>query len=184
LSTAFEKDYNDFMIPQSFRTKRKHTVLATTRDGTMWDSTHWHYDPATGLATNKVYADGSAVSNTAFRATYAYTSDGWDAGYSVNLTNGVVLDRVVSRDPYRRSLVKAITNSVNGVPYNPLAYTYDLRVVRLGFARASGNEIGLPPPLPRATLPIMDTSCISLGPQFRRRAVFLRAVAACAAAAP
>ncbi|MGI6494949.1 MAG: hypothetical protein ACOX5G_02460 [Kiritimatiellia bacterium] len=136
---------------------------------------HYGYDAENRYAT---------VSNTAFRATYAYTSDGWDAGYSVNLTNGVVLDRVVSRDPYRRSLVKAITNSVNGVPYNPLAYTYDLRVVRLGFARASGNEIGLPPPLPRATLPIMDTSCISLGPQFRRRAVFLRAVAACAAAAP
>ncbi|MGI6496909.1 MAG: RHS repeat-associated core domain-containing protein [Kiritimatiellia bacterium] len=49
-----------------------------------------------------------------------------DAGYSVNLTNGVVLDRVVARDPYRRSLVKAITNSASGVPYNPLAYTYDL----------------------------------------------------------
>ncbi|MGI6494683.1 MAG: RHS repeat-associated core domain-containing protein [Kiritimatiellia bacterium] len=68
----------------------------------------------------------SAVSNTAFRATYAYTSDGWDAGYSVNLTNGVVLARNLTRDPYRRSLVKAITNSVSGVPYNPLAYTYDL----------------------------------------------------------
>ncbi|MGI6496364.1 MAG: hypothetical protein ACOX5G_09825, partial [Kiritimatiellia bacterium] len=68
----------------------------------------------------------SAVSNTAFRATYAYTSDGWDAGYSVALTNGVVLARNLTRDPYRRSLVKAITNSVSGVPYNPLAYTYDL----------------------------------------------------------
>jgi YD repeat-containing protein len=68
----------------------------------------------------------SAVSNTAFRATYAYTSDGWDAGYSVALTNGVVLARNLTRDPYRRSLVKAITNSASGVPYNPLAYTYDL----------------------------------------------------------
>ncbi|MGI6494686.1 MAG: RHS repeat domain-containing protein [Kiritimatiellia bacterium] len=41
-------------------------------------------------------------------------------------TNRTVLSRTVSRDPYRRSLVKAITNSASGVPYNPLAYTYDL----------------------------------------------------------
>ncbi|MGI5870361.1 MAG: hypothetical protein ACOX9C_13085, partial [Kiritimatiellia bacterium] len=44
-------------------------VRRTTRDGTTWDATHWNYDPATGLVTNKVYADGSAVS-------YAYTPDG------------------------------------------------------------------------------------------------------------
>ncbi|MGI6495629.1 MAG: hypothetical protein ACOX5G_06020 [Kiritimatiellia bacterium] len=70
---------------------------------------------------------GSIVcTNAAFRATYAYTSDGWDAGYSVNLTNGVVLARNLTRDPYRRHLVTVITNSVSGVPHNPLAYTYDL----------------------------------------------------------
>jgi RHS repeat-associated protein len=67
----------------------------------------------------------STVSTPAFEAEYAYTLDGWDAGYSVALANGVVLDRIVARDPCRRSLVKAITNSVNGLPYNPLDYNYD-----------------------------------------------------------
>jgi hypothetical protein len=41
------------------------------------------------------------------------------------LYNGVSLTCGLARDRYRRSLVKAITNSVNAVPYNPLAYTYD-----------------------------------------------------------
>ena len=38
--------------------------LGTTRTGTAWDSTFWDYDPATGLCTNKTYADGTAVAHT------------------------------------------------------------------------------------------------------------------------
>jgi RHS repeat-associated protein len=74
----------------------------------------------------------STVSTPAFAAEYAYTLDGWDAGYSVALANGVVLDRIVARDRYRRSLVKAITNSVNSIATAPLAYDYDKlnRVIR------------------------------------------------------
>ncbi|MGI5869044.1 MAG: RHS repeat-associated core domain-containing protein, partial [Kiritimatiellia bacterium] len=244
-----------------YDTANRTTALSTTRDGTTWDVTSWGYDLATGLATNKVYADGSAVSyaytpdgklaarawarglatayaynpdglltgvsysdglsplplgegqgegaapysvtlaydafqrlasasnaiaqysfandnlgtatnetvtlggtvstltrdmdnrhrlaalrvgdappvqysydienrlsmvsNAAFVAEYAYTSDGWDAGYSMALTNGVVLDRNVARDPYRRSLINAITNNVNGTATAPLVYDYD-----------------------------------------------------------
>ncbi len=67
----------------------------------------------------------STVSNDAFSASYAYTDDAWDAGYDVMLYNGVTLTCDLTRDRYRRSLVKAITNSVNGVAVNPLAYTYD-----------------------------------------------------------
>jgi hypothetical protein len=58
----------------------------------------------------------SAVSNDAFSASYAYTDDAWDAGYTITQTNGIVLSRTVIRDPYRRHLVTIITNSVNGVP--------------------------------------------------------------------
>jgi RHS repeat-associated protein len=221
------------------------SALSTTRDGTAWDTTLWRYDFATGLATNKVYADNSviaytytddgkldtrtwargnattysynanglssattysdatpavsrgyddllrlaaasnavavyiyandtlgavtnettaigtdthvlvraydrfhrlstltvdnapthygydaesrlvAISNASFVAEYAYTSDGYDAGYSVTLTNGVVLSRELTRDQYRRGLIKTITNSVDGVPMNPLSYSYD-----------------------------------------------------------
>jgi RHS repeat-associated protein len=43
-----------------------------------------------------------------------------------SFANGTLLSRVVARDPYRRTLVTTITNSVSGVPYNPLVYTYDL----------------------------------------------------------
>ena len=38
--------------------------LETTRDGTNWDRTRWFFDPATGLCTNKTYADGSRVART------------------------------------------------------------------------------------------------------------------------
>ena len=39
-------------------------ALGTTRDGTALDPTLWDYDPATGLCTNKTYADGSSVTHT------------------------------------------------------------------------------------------------------------------------
>ncbi|MGI6494968.1 MAG: hypothetical protein ACOX5G_02560 [Kiritimatiellia bacterium] len=62
----------------------------------------------------------------AIALTYAYTSDNRDEGYTITLPNGMLLSRTVIHDPYRRSLVKAITNSASGVPHKPLAYTYDL----------------------------------------------------------
>ena len=43
--------------------------LSTTHDGETWDETQWTFDPATGLVTNKVYADDSAVA-------YSYADDG------------------------------------------------------------------------------------------------------------
>ena len=242
-----------YPVGYEYDTAGRMTAMSTTRDGTSWDATYWIYDHATGLATGKTYADGSAVSYThtpegklatrtwargvatayaynadglpiatiysdatpgtaltydallrpatasnavaayayansalgtatnetvtlggtvatlargmdnrhrlaelrsggaapvyygydvenrlstvstpAFEAEYAYTLDGWDAGYSVALANGVVLDRIVARDRYRRSLVKAITNSVNSIATAPLAYDYDKlnRVIR------------------------------------------------------
>jgi len=42
--------------------------LSTTRDGVNLDVTRWSYDVATGLCTNKVYADGSTE-------TYTHTAD-------------------------------------------------------------------------------------------------------------
>ena len=53
----------------TYDTQGRRTSLSTTRDGTAWDTTSWAYDPATGLCTQKTYADNSAVS-------YTYTPDG------------------------------------------------------------------------------------------------------------
>jgi RHS repeat-associated protein len=69
---------------------------------------------------------GSIVcTNASFVAGYNYTSDGWDAGYGIALTNGVTLVRDLTRDFYRRSLITAITNSVGGTATAPLVYDYD-----------------------------------------------------------
>ena len=81
------------------------------------DQVHYVYDEENRIA---------AVSNAAFAAEYAYTPDGYDAGYAIRLTNGVILSRALTRDPYRRSLITAFTNAIDGVPLNSLAYTYDL----------------------------------------------------------
>ena len=78
---------------------------------------HYAYDAENRLAT---------VSNDVFTVTYAYTPVGLDAGYAVTLTNGVVLARALTRDLYRRGLVRTITNRVDGVAVNPLAYDYDV----------------------------------------------------------
>jgi len=53
----------------AYDTAGRRVALCTTRDGASWDETNWRYDAATGLCTNKVYADGSAVS-------YTHTPDG------------------------------------------------------------------------------------------------------------
>ena len=50
----------------------------------------------------------------------------------VMMYNGTLLSRTVIRDLYRRHLVTVITNSVNGVPWQRLVYSYDIldRVTR------------------------------------------------------
>jgi RHS repeat-associated protein len=73
----------------SYDTQGRRTSLSTTRDPTAnavlstlqpfdlstcrtaipWDDTEWRFDPATGLCLNKVYPDGTTVTNT-------YTPDG------------------------------------------------------------------------------------------------------------
>jgi RHS repeat-associated protein len=75
------------------------------------------YDAETRLAT---------VSNAAFTATYAYANDGWDAGYTVTLTNGLVFSRAIARDPYRRHLVTSITNRVELAAVSSYRYAHDL----------------------------------------------------------
>ena len=52
-----------------YDTQGRRMALCTTRDDENWDETAWGYDAATGLCTNKVYADGSNVA-------YTHTSDG------------------------------------------------------------------------------------------------------------
>ncbi len=58
-----------YPVAYVYDTAGRMTALSTTRDGVAWDTTGWLYDGATGLLTNKVYADGSRVS-------YTYTPQG------------------------------------------------------------------------------------------------------------
>ena len=51
---------------------------------------------------------------------------GWDAGYTVTLTNSTILSRVVIRDPYRRHLVTGVSNAVAGSVASDYHYDYDL----------------------------------------------------------
>ena len=82
-------------VSYTYDTSGRMTTLATTRD---------------------VEGRFATASNDAFSATYAYTPDGLDAGWTVVVTNGTTISRALTRDAYRRSLVTAITNSVDGVP--------------------------------------------------------------------
>ncbi|MBR1836892.1 MAG: hypothetical protein IJ783_06350, partial [Kiritimatiellae bacterium] len=77
-ATVFSRDFRGNVTAESGATWPTHqaydsasrrTGLSTTRDGAAWDATSWAYDAATGLCTNKTYADGSCVSRT-------WTTDG------------------------------------------------------------------------------------------------------------
>ena len=71
LSGRVTEESGDTVYPtkQSYDALGRRVSLSTTRNGTAWDVTRWGYDPATGLCTNKTYADGSRVSHT-------FTADG------------------------------------------------------------------------------------------------------------
>jgi len=58
-----------YPVAYEYDTAGRMTALSTTRDGETWDTTRWLYDHATGLVTNKVYADGSRIG-------YTHTPDG------------------------------------------------------------------------------------------------------------
>jgi YD repeat-containing protein len=65
------------------------------------------------------------VSNAVFSVAYLDTSDGHDAGYALTLTNGVVLNRAVVRDAYRRQLVSLVSNEVDSAVVSSYQYGYD-----------------------------------------------------------
>jgi YD repeat-containing protein len=107
-----------YPIRYGYDTLGRMKELRTTRDGAFWDATRWTFDPATGLAIAKAFSDESTIA-------YAYTSDGYDAGCSMTLTNGIVLNRVVSRDAWRRNLITRVSNGVDSVALSTYQYAYD-----------------------------------------------------------
>ena len=74
----------------------------------------------TYTAANRV----ESVTSAAVGVTYLYTADGQDAGYLLT-TGGTTLRREVTRDAYRRALVTAVSNFVNGVVIDGTTYTHD-----------------------------------------------------------
>lgn len=50
-----------YPVTHGYDTAGRMTALSTTRSGTAWDMTSWLYDTATGVVTNKVYADDIEV---------------------------------------------------------------------------------------------------------------------------
>ena len=71
-------------------------------------------------AANRV----ESVESAAVGVTYLYTADGQDAGYQLT-TGGTTVRREVTRDAYRRALVTAVSNFVNGVAIDATTYSHD-----------------------------------------------------------
>ena len=58
-----------YPVCYGYDTMGRMKALGTTRDGSTFDETRWGFNQATGLVTNKIYADDSAI-------VYSYTPDG------------------------------------------------------------------------------------------------------------
>ncbi len=70
LDRPVSADGDTYPLRYGYDTSGRKNRSATTRDGgENWDETSWNFDAASGLCTNKTYADGSRVS-------YDYTDNG------------------------------------------------------------------------------------------------------------
>ena len=94
--------------------------LSTGGAGVAWDTTRWLYDDATGLLTNKVYADGLGPS-------YAYTPDGKLA--SRTWARGLVTS--YSYD-FAGNLLSETSANVVGTTFNFQPSTFNYTYDRLG----------------------------------------------------
>ena len=68
VGNVITEDGATYPVRYTYDTAGRRTSLSSTRDGTIWDTTTWTYDPCTSLCTSKTYADNSTV-------TYTYTPD-------------------------------------------------------------------------------------------------------------
>jgi len=74
----------------------------------------------------------ASLSNDVASIVYSYSEDGEDEGWVTTLSGGTVVRRQVVRDAYRRDIVIAVTNFVNGVAVEGFDYSRD----------ASGRIVG------------------------------------------
>ena len=74
----------------------------------------------------------ASLSNDVASIVYSYSEDGEDEGWVTTLSGGTVVRRQVVRDAFRRDIVVAVTNFVNGVAVEGFDYSRD----------ASGRIVG------------------------------------------
>ena len=100
-----------YPLKVGYDTQGRKTSSSTTRDnGATWDETQWEFDPASGVNTAKVYADGSRIS-------YDYTDNG-------QRTRTTWARGAWKQHAYNdRNLVSGTTYSGTATP--SVAYTYD-----------------------------------------------------------
>ena len=67
----------------------------------------------------------ASLSNDVASIVYSYSEDGQDEGYVTTLPSGAVVRRQVVRDAFRRNIVVAVTNFVNGIAVEGFDYSRD-----------------------------------------------------------
>ena len=120
-----------YPVQKGYDSYGRWTSLKTTRDGSTWDETQWTYDEASGVQTEKTYADGSVVRHDydeegrPTRTTWARGAwfenryDEW--GQTVSVTHDdPTIDAAMSYDDFGR----LVASSNNAASYR---YAYDDR---------------------------------------------------------
>ena len=105
-----------FKIGRMVDTRQRSSVTSLSHNGTNITQVTYGYDTEHRLA-NIGHLDASVE--------YAYTGSTM-TGVTIALSNGFTFARTFIRDPYRKHLITAVSNSFDGVSVHSTAYNHDL----------------------------------------------------------
>jgi RHS repeat-associated protein len=122
-----------FEIGRTVDSRQRPSAMSLAHNGTNITLVSYGYDTENRLST---------IDQVDAGVEYAYNGN-YMTGCTIALTNGAVFTRTFVRDPYRKHLVNALSNSFDGVSVYSAAYAHDLlsRRTNIVMTAQSGTNV-------------------------------------------